>query len=447
MSNLLPVIAIVGRPNVGKSTLFNRLTQRRDALVADLPGVTRDRIYGEGRIGARPYLVVDTGGLGWVEDGIDELTVKQTEQAVQEANYILFLVDGRSGLLPDDQIIAKNLRATGKPFALVINKTEGFDSQIVKSDFYKLGISAMYAIASAHGQGVESLMEAVLKQLPEPEAPNETILNKDAIRIAIVGRPNVGKSTLINRLLGEERVVVYDQPGTTRDSVYIPFERHGKHYVLIDTAGVRKRGQIRETIEKFSVVKTLQAIESCNIVVLVINAREGVTEQDLHLLGFVLEAGKGLVLAINKWDGLTAEQRDNVRQTLDRRLVFVDFARLKFISALHGTGVGELYPYIEEAYTAANRSLQTAELTRILEKAIETHQPPLVRGRRIKLRYAHPGGHNPPVIVIHGKQTSSLPDSYKRYLASTYRKTLKLMGTPVRLEFRDSENPYVKDKV
>lgn len=442
---MLPVIAIVGRPNVGKSTLFNRLTKSRDALVADLPGLTRDRLYGEGRLGHRNYIVIDTGGIGSPEGEIDDLMVEQTKRAVQEADQILFLVDARSGLTASDQTIAQFLRESGKPICLVVNKVDGLNPDIAIGEFYALGLGQPHPVATAHGHGVVSLIDDVLQSLSFP-AENEMDTNKQqGIRIAIVGRPNVGKSTLINRMLGEERVVVYDQPGTTRDSISIPFERHGKHYVLIDTAGVRRRRHITEVVEKFSVIKTLQAIESCNVAILVVDAQEGIKEQDLHVLGFILDTGKAIIIAVNKWDGLTTDQREAVRNELARRLVFIDFAEIKFISALHGTGVGELYPLIEQAYESAKRPLVTSELTRILEQAVATHQPPLVQGRRIKLRYAHAGGHNPPYIIIHGKQTSSLPDSYRRYLEGFYRKSLHLVGTPVRLAFKDSVNPYLKD--
>lgn len=437
----LPVIAIVGRPNVGKSTLFNRLTKTRDALVADMPGLTRDRQYGQGKVGNKPYIIVDTGGLGDEETPVDALMAEQAQQAIQEADYILFMVDGRAGLTAADQTIARSLRKLSKPLSLVINKSEGL-SLMVAADFYSLGLGEPQLIAAAHGENIDDLMRHVLNELPDAET-NDDLVADEGIKIAIVGRPNVGKSTLVNRMLGEERVVVYDAPGTTRDSIAIPFERFGKHYTLIDTAGVRRKRSVDEMIEKFSVIKTLQAIESANVVVLIINAQEGITEQDLHLLGYVIDAGRALVIAVNKWDGLTQEQRDTVRTGLDRRLVFVNFAKIKFISALHGTGVGELYPLIEDAYLAATKNLSTSELTRLLEQAVATHQPPLVHGRRVKLRYAHPGGHNPPVIVIHGKQTSALPNAYKRFLESFYRKALKMSGTPIRIEFRDSANPYV----
>lgn len=439
---MLSTIAIVGRPNVGKSTLFNRLTQSRDALVADLPGVTRDRLYGQGRVGDQPYIVIDTGGLDRENTGITALMLQQTQQAIQEADHILFLVDGRAGLTANDQVIAQSLRELGKPVTLVINKTEGLDPINTQSEFYSLGLGEPVVISASHGLGIIDLMDTVLKTIPAADNAEET-LSSPGVKIAIVGRPNVGKSTLTNRMLGEERVVVYNQPGTTRDSIYIPFERHGKQYILIDTAGVRRRSKIDEKIEKFSVTKTLQAVESAHVVILVLDASEKVADQDLHLLGYIVEAGKALVIAVNKWDGLTPEQREFIHNDLERRLAFANFAKIKFISALHGTGVGDLFTLVDEAYFAATKALSTPQLTRILEQAIATHQPPLVKGRRVKLRYAHAGGHNPPTIVIHGKQTHALPGSYQRYLESFFRKTLHLVGTPIRIIFRDSENPYV----
>ena len=442
MTASLPIIAIVGRPNVGKSTLFNVLTRSRDALVADWPGLTRDRKYGQGKVGSRPYLIVDTGGLGAEEHAIDELMVQQAELAIQEADHILFLVDARAGLTAADEVIATKLRQLNKSITLAVNKSENLNDIQAASEFYSLGLSEPIAISASHKQGIDDLIEKLLARLPVADMTSLT--EHAGIKIALVGRPNVGKSTLVNRLLGEERVVVYDEPGTTRDSISIPYERYGKHYVLIDTAGVRRKRSVQETIEKFSVIKTLQAIETANVVILIINAREGITEQDLHLLGYIIEAGKALVIAVNKWDGLTIEQRNAVRTGLDRRLVFAKFAKIKFISALHGTGVGELYPLIEEAYVAATKELATSELTRLLEKAVAAHQPPLVQGRRVKLRYAHPGGSNPPLIVIHGKQTAKLPNAYKRYLESFYRKALNLIGTPIRIEFKDAENPYIE---
>ena len=439
-----PVIALVGRPNVGKSTLFNRLTRSRAALVSDYPGLTRDRNYGSGRVGGRPYLVIDTGGLSEETDAIDRLMVAQALKAVEEADTVVFLVDGRDGLTPADEKIAQRLRASGKPLVLAVNKTEGLASDLTAGEFARLGIGAVWCISSAHGEGVEDMMEAVLERFgPEPEEGAED--EERGILIAIVGRPNVGKSTLLNRMLGEERVLAFDQPGTTRDSIYVPFERDGVRYTLIDTAGVRRRGRVHETIEKFSVVKTLQAIGEAHVVMLVLDAQQGVAEQDAKLLGHVIESGKALLIAVNKWDGLAADERAAVKSTLERKLAFIDYASVHFISALHGSGVGNLFDSIAAAYHASNSKLSTPMLSQILERAVERHAPPLVRGRRIKLRYAHQGGHNPPLIVIHGTQTQAVPDSYRRYLEGVFREALDLEGTPVRIEFKTGANPY-KDR-
>jgi GTP-binding protein len=436
---MLPVIALVGRPNVGKSTLFNRLTRSRDALVADQPGLTRDRKYGTGKLGSQPYVVVDTGGISGDQEGIDVLMEQQVRQAIGEADHILFLLDAREGCAGGDELIAQELRRTGKPVTLAVNKSEGLDQTLAGSDFYRLGFGDPYLIAAAHGRGVKSLIESVLTQLPpteeiEPEEPG--------IQIAVVGRPNVGKSTLVNRLLGEERVVAFDQPGTTRDSIFIPFERNDRRYTLIDTAGVRRRARIKEAIEKFSIIKTLQAIEQANVVLMVLDARQGVGEQDATLAGHVLESGRALILLINKWDGLDQDQREWVKSEIERKLPFLGFARHHFISALHGSGVGKLFDMVESVYASAMRDLPTPDLTRLLEAITQEHQPPMVHGRRIKLRYAHQGGKNPPIIVIHGNQTREVPDSYKRYLVSRFRKALNLKGTPIRIEFRSGENPY-----
>ena len=435
-----PVIALVGRPNVGKSTLFNCLTRSRDALVADQPGLTRDRKYGEGRVGDYPYLVVDTGGLSGDKDGIDELMADQVWLAVEEADVILFLVDARDGLVAGDHEIAKRLRTINKPVHLVVNKIDGADLAVVTADFYQLGLGEPLGITASQGGGVRDLVSEVLPELPESEI--ETSEEDLGIKIAIVGKPNVGKSTLINRILGEDRVLAYDMPGTTRDSIFVPFERRGQKYTFIDTAGVRRRKKVHDKLEKFSVIKALQAIERAHVVVLVIDAHEGISDQDAHLLGFVLDEGRALVIAVNKWDGLDSSERERVKYELGRKLQFVDFAKLFFISALHGTGVGDLFKPINKAYMSATRQFSTSELTRILERAVEDHQPPLVRGRRIKLRYAHQGGRNPPTIVIHGNQTKDVPDAYKRYLQNTYRKALKLEGTPVRIEFKTGANPF-----
>ena len=436
---MLPVIALVGRPNVGKSTLFNRLTRSRDALVADQPGLTRDRKYGTGRLGDTPYVVVDTGGIGDAAADIDLLMQQQVTQAIGEADHILFLLDAKQGCTGGDEGIAEQLRRTGKPVTLVVNKSDGMDADLATLDFYKLGLGEPLVIAAVHGRGVRNLIDQVLAGLPVVEGEQEP---HAGTQIAVVGRPNVGKSTLVNRLLGEERVLAFDQPGTTRDSIFIPFERDGRAYTLIDTAGVRRRARIREAIEKFSTIKTLQAIEQANVVLLVLDARQGIGEQDATLTGHILESGRALVLVVNKWDGLDQEQRERMRQDIGRKLPFLGFARLHFISALHGSGVGDLYGLVDEAYSSAMRDLPTPELTRLLEVLVQEHQPPLVQGRRIKLRYAHQGGKNPPIIVIHGNQTEQVPDSYKRFLVGRFRTALNLRGTPIRLEFKSGDNPY-----
>jgi len=443
---MLPVIALVGRPNVGKSTLFNFLTRTRDALVADFPGLTRDRKYGRGVVGGRPYLVVDTGGLSGVEEGVDVLMARQTELAIDEADAVLFLVDARDGMTPTDQAIAERLRRTGKPVLLVVNKIDGVDAPTAQAEFHALGLGNPQAIAAVHGRGVAAMLEQTLALLPEQEQEEEAPEEDGRIRVAVLGRPNVGKSTLINRLLGEERVLAFDLPGTTRDSIYIPFDHRGRHYTLIDTAGVRRRSRVYDAVEKFSVIKAMKAIEESNVVVIVLDAHQGVADQDATLLGYVIDSGRALIIAINKWDGLAADERDEVKRNLEFRLSFVDFAEQHFISALHGTGVGKLLDAVNRAHASAVSELRTPELTRLLERAVAAHQPPLVHGRRIKLRYAHQGGRNPPVIVIHGNQTESVPDAYRRYLINFYRKHLRLAGTPVRVEFRGSANPFAGRK-
>ncbi|HET7922136.1 MAG TPA: ribosome biogenesis GTPase Der [Gammaproteobacteria bacterium] len=440
---MLPVIALVGRPNVGKSTLFNYLTRSRDALVADVPGLTRDRQYGFGRIGPRPYVVVDTGGLDGVGEGIMGLMAEQTLKAFREADAAVFLVDGRAGLTAADQEIAAQLRRAGKPLTLAVNKTEGMNAAIVTGEFHALGLGEPQALAAAHGHGIGALMERVLEGLP-PDSDPAPQADDTRIHVAVIGRPNVGKSTLINRLVGEERLIAYDQPGTTRDSIFVPFERDGRDYMLIDTAGVRRRARVSDAIEKFSIVKTLQAIDRAEVVIAVLDAHEGVAEQDASLLGLAVERGRALVIAVNKWDGLDADARNNVKRLIDLKLPFLDFAKLFFISALHGTGVGEVMQAVDQAHRAAHRELATPELTRVLEAAMRQHQPPLVRGRRIKLRYAHQGGRNPPVVVIHGNQTEAVPDTYQRYLANSFREAFDLYGTPVRIEFRTGHNPYAE---
>jgi GTP-binding protein len=438
---MIPVIALVGRPNVGKSTLFNQLTRSRDALVADLPGLTRDRKYGEARLGSRPFVVIDTGGISGDEDGIDAQMAGQSLVAIEEADAVLFLVDAREGLNAADQALARHLRQRNKAFHLVVNKIDGLDEDVALSDFYSLGVESVFAIAASHGRGVRGMIEQVLAGFPAADE-EEREARPGSIRVAVVGRPNVGKSTLVNRLLGEERVVVFDQPGTTRDSIYIDYERDGRQYTLIDTAGVRRRKNVKQTVEKFSIVKTLKAVDDAHVVVLVMDAHEGIVDQDMHLIGHCVEAGRGLVLAVNKWDGIDPDQRTWIRTELDRRLQFASYADVHFISALHGTGVGHLYKSIDAAYRSATRKLNTNQLTRILEGAVHDHPPPMVNGRRIKLRYAHAGGQNPPLIVIHGNQTGKVPNSYQRYLEKVYRRELALAGTPVRIEFRTGENPY-----
>ncbi len=439
---MLPVIALVGRPNVGKSTLFNRLTRSRDALVADYPGLTRDRKYGFGRLGPIPYLVIDTGGVAGGEVGIEEAMVEQTVRALGEADAAIVMVDGRSGLTAADEHVAELARKHAKRTWLAVNKAEGLDAAIAGSEFHGLGLGNPYAVSAAHGDRIAALLEAVLGEFEVEAVEDEPDSDEHELRIAVIGRPNVGKSTLINRLIGEDRLVVFDQPGTTRDSVAVPFERNDRKYVLVDTAGIRRRARVSEAIEKFSIVKALQAIEQAHVVIGVLDAHEGVTEQDVSLLGLVLERGRALVVVTNKWDGLSAEQRKKVRDDLDRRLPFLDFAERITISALHGTAVGDLLPAVERAFRAATTDLSTTELTRELEAAVMAHPPPLVRGRRIRLRYAHQGGRNPPIIVIHGNQTERLPEAYRRYLVNRFRKTFKLKGTPVRLTFKTSENPY-----
>ena len=439
---MLPVLALVGRPNVGKSTLFNQLTRSRDALVANLSGLTRDRQYGQGRIDETAFIVIDTGGITGEEEGIDAAMANQSMAAIEEADVVLLLVDGREGLHPGDEALVGYLRSQGKPFHLVVNKIDGVGEDIASSDFYRLGVDQLHPIAASHNRGVQKLIAAVLAPWSEAGEPETDAENHGAIRVAIVGRPNVGKSTLVNRLLGEERVVVFDQPGTTRDSVYIDYERRGRHYTLIDTAGVRKRKNVKEVVEKFSIVKTLKAIADAQVVILTMDAHEGLVEQDLHLLGQCIDAGRALVIALNKWDGIDPDEREWIRSELRRRLQFIDYADIHFISALHGSGVGKLYGSVHNAHEAATRSLSTPKLTRILEDAVATHPPPMVNGRRVKLRYAHAGGQNPPIVIVHGTQTEALPVSYKRYLEKIFRRELALHGTPIRIEMRSGENPY-----
>lgn len=465
---MVPVIALVGRPNVGKSTLFNRLTKSRDALVAEIAGLTRDRKYGEGKVGERPFIVIDTGGISGQEEGIDEAMASQSFQAMNEADIVFFMVDVNAGITSGDRMIADYLRRNNKEAYLVANKIDGKNPDVVLGEFYELGMGEPLGIAAAHNRGVTTLIDYVMDELPgekekkaallaaeqqreqeyiyEEEAVREVVeheaLDIKGIKIAVVGRPNVGKSTLVNRFLGEDRVVVYDEAGTTRDSIYIPYERHGQDYTLIDTAGIRRRKNISEAAEKFSIIKTLQAIQDCHVCILVLDAQQGIVEQDLHMLSFVLNSGRALVLAINKWDGMDQYDRQRVKDEIDRRFDFLNFAEMHFISALHGTGVGHLYESVDQAYQSAMAKWQTNMLTRILEDAVSSHQPPVVRNRRPKLRYAHQGGSNPPLIIVHGNMTNALPDDYKRYLANTFRRVLDIKGTPIRFEFRQGDNPY-----
>ena len=444
-----PVIALVGRPNVGKSTLFNRLTRSRDALVADLPGLTRDRHYGEGRIGERPFLVIDTGGFEPVaKDGIMHEMALQTKQAVAEADIVVFIVDGRQGLTPHDKTITDFLRKSGRKVMLVINKSEGMKYTSVTAEFYELGMGDPYVISAAHGDGVHDLVNEALDlafaQRPEDEEELEPA--DRGVKIALVGRPNVGKSTLINTLVGEQRVIAFDMPGTTRDSIEVPFERDGKHYTLIDTAGIRRRGKVFEAIEKFSVVKTLQSVSEANVVVLMLDAQQDISEQDAHIAGFILESGRALVVAVNKWDGLTSDQRDQVKMDIDRKLDFLGFAELKFISALKGTGIKQLMTAVDAAYAAATANLSTPRLTRALQEAIEKQEPKRKGSTRPKMRYAHQGGQNPPVIVIHGNALEGVTEPYKRYLEKHFRDTFNLIGTPLRIELRSGKNPFAKDQ-
>jgi GTP-binding protein len=438
-----PTLVIVGRPNVGKSTLFNRMTRSRDALVADFPGLTRDRHYGEGRLGDRPYLVVDTGGLEPVaKEGMLHEMARQTEAAIAEADVVLFLVDGRDGLTPQDRRIADALRATRAKVWLAVNKTEGMNAPVVTAEFFELGLGQPHAISASHGEGVRELVEAALEAFPvEVDAPEDESAGP---RIAIVGRPNVGKSTLVNALLGEERVIAFDQPGTTRDAIEIPFERGARRYVLIDTAGLRRRGKVFEAVEKFSVIKTLQAIERANVVVLLLDARTEISDQDAHIAGFVLESGRAVVVAVNKWEGLEEYARAEVRRVLARKLAFLGFARTHFISALEGEGLGAVMRSVDEAYAAAMAKLPTPKLTRTLIAAVARQAPPRAGYSRPKLRYAHQGGSNPPLIVVHGTALDDVPATYRRYLEATFRKTFGLVGTPLRVEFRTGRNPYVR---
>jgi len=444
--NVLPVVALVGRPNVGKSTMFNVLTRTRDALVHDLPGLTRDRHYGICRLGSREFVVVDTGGLTGEKEGIGALTARQVQLAIDEADRVVFVVDAREGLLPQDRNILDVLRRTGKPVLLAVNKTDGLDESAALTEFSTFGLSDSLPLAAAHGRGVPALVEAVLSGLPEADPDAIVESPDDGVRVAIVGRPNVGKSTLVNRLLGEERVVVSDIAGTTRDSIRVRLERDGKRYTLIDTAGVRRRARVEEAVEKFSVIKTLQSIAAAHVAVVLLDASEGVSEQDATLIGHVLNEGRALVIAVNKWDGLSTYDRQQCKSSLSRKLDFVAFARQVTISALHGSGIAELMKAINRAHASATRQFSTSELTRAVEAAYTGYQPPLIRGHAPRLRFAHPGGSNPPTIVIHGTRTKHIATGYHRYLENFFRKRFKLEGTPVRIEFREGENPFAGRK-
>ena len=436
-----PVIALIGRPNVGKSTLFNQITKSRDALVADFAGLTRDRKYGDAVFQNKSFIVVDTGGIGESEAGIDSYMAEQSKTAINEADIIVFVVDARAGLLASDEQIARELRTLGKKVYLVANKVDGVHAEAAVVEFYQLGFGEPLHVAASHGRGVAQMLEDVLADVPEDEDP-ELHDQNTGLRLAVIGRPNVGKSTLVNRLLGEERVVVYDMPGTTRDSIYIPYERNEQKYTLIDTAGVRRKGKVDEMVEKFSIVKTLQAIKDAHVVVVVLDAREGVVEQDLHLIGYALEAGRAMVIAINKWDNMTEYDRKQCKLDVERRFDFIPWAKVHLISALHGTGVGEMYPSIHRAYDSSHLKVSPAKLTQILNDATEAHQPPMISGKRIKMRYAHMGGQNPPTIIVHGNKVDKTPADYRRYLENVFRRVYKLEGTPVRIDFKTSENPF-----
>ncbi|QDX81175.1 ribosome biogenesis GTPase Der [Denitratisoma sp. DHT3] len=437
-----PILVLVGRPNVGKSTLFNRLTRSRDALVADLPGLTRDRHYGHGRVGARSFLVVDTGGFEpQAKEGIVQEMARQAEAAIAEADALLFIVDGRAGLTPQDKVIADRLRRSGRPLHLVVNKAEGMNRAIVAAEFHELGFGDPLVISAAHGDGVKELVDLALEPFPPDEAAEDRL---EGPRVAIAGRPNVGKSTLINTLLGEDRVIAFDMPGTTRDAIEVPFERNGRHYTLIDTAGLRRKGRVFEAVEKFSVIKTLKAVEESNVVVLMLDASQDVSDQDAHIAGFCIEAGRALVLAINKWDAVDHYRRERIKQDVARKLNFLGFARVHYISALEGQGIGGVLSSVDKAYAAAMIKLPTPKLSRALIAAVEKQAPPRHGVFRPKLRYAHQGGSNPPIIVIHGNALEHVPDSYTRYLERAFMETFKLQGTPLRIQYKTTSNPYAE---
>lgn len=439
---MLPVVALVGRPNVGKSTLFNVLTRSRDALVADMPGVTRDRHYGVCRQAERPFVVVDTGGLSGVDQAMDVLTARQVRLAIDEAHVLVFVLDAREGLLPQDHVILNELRRSGKPIIAAVNKTDGLDEDQALAEFSGFGMADTLPLSAAHSRGTEELIDALLPLLPPEQVDPLDEGESDSIRVAIVGRPNAGKSTLINRLLGEDRLIVSEVAGTTRDPIRVPLERDGKRYTLIDTAGVRRRARVEEAVEKFSVIKTLQSMAAAQVVVVMIDARENLADQDLTLIGHAMDEGRAIVIAVNKWDGMDSYQRDQCVRALDRRLVFIDWAKQVYISALHGSGLRELMRAVVRAHHSATIELGSSELSKTLERAYEGYQPPLVRGHAPKLRFAHPGGSNPPTIVIHGSRTKHIAPAYRRYLEGFFRKRFKLEGTPICIDFRDGENPF-----
>jgi GTP-binding protein len=436
-----PTLVLVGRPNVGKSTFFNRLTRSRDALVADMPGLTRDRHYGHGRLGNKPFLVVDTGGFEpQAKTGIVHEMARQAEAAIAEADVVVFLVDGRTGLAPQDKVIAELLRRSGRPVHLAVNKAEGMNRAVVEAEFHELGLGEPCAVSGAHGDGVAELLEIALAPFPD-EHDHES---EHGPRVAIVGRPNVGKSTLINALLGEERVIAFDMPGTTRDAIEIPFERNDRSYTLIDTAGLRRKGRVFEAVEKFSVIKTLQAIEEANVVVLMVDASQDISDQDAHIAGFCIEAGRAMVLAVNKWDAVDTYRRECIKQDIARKLNFLGFAKVHYISAKEGQGITGVLTSVDKAYAAAMVKLPTPKLTRVLQAAVQKQQPPRRGNIRPKLRYAHQGGSNPPIIVIHGNALDDVPESYTRYLEKTYLEAFRLQGTPLRIQYKTARNPFAE---